>query len=49
MYFFGIGIWRTADWQRYNTLGVVYGSDAVFLPQNKGVLEVATGVVWCPN
>jgi WD40 repeat protein len=49
MFFYGVGIWRTADWQRYNTLGVVYGSDAVFLPQNRGVLEVATGVLWCAN
>jgi WD40 repeat protein len=45
----GISIWRTADWQRYNTFGVVNGTDAVFLPQNQGVLEIATGVVWCPN
>jgi len=45
----GISIWRTADWQRFNTFGAAIGLDAVFLPQNQGVLEVATGVVWCPN
>jgi len=45
----GISIWRTADWQRYNTLGIASGMDAVFLPQNNGLLEVATGVVWCAN
>jgi WD40 repeat protein len=43
----GIEIWRTADWQRYNTFGYSGGSDAIFLPQGKGVLEISTGVVWC--
>jgi WD40 repeat protein len=45
----GIEIWRTSDWQRYNAFGYAVGNDAVFLPQNKGVLEISTGVVWCAH
>jgi WD40 repeat protein len=45
--FGGIALWRTADWQRYNTFGYANGTDAVFLPENRGVLEISTGVVWC--
>jgi WD40 repeat protein len=44
----GIHVWRTSDWQRYETFGTTFFDDAVFLPQNQGVLEIATGIVWCP-
>jgi len=44
----GIHVWRTSDWQRFETFGTTFFDDAVFLPQNQGVLEIATGIVWCP-
>jgi WD40 repeat protein len=45
----GIHVWRTSDWQRYETFATTVFSDAVFMPQspNQGVLEISTGVVWC--
>lgn len=45
----GIEIWRTADWQRYETFGYPWTEDAVFLPNNRGVLEISTGVIWCES
>jgi WD40 repeat protein len=44
----GIHVWRTSDWQRYETFGTTMSDDAVFLPQNQGVLETA-GIIWCPS
>jgi hypothetical protein len=43
----GMHVYRTSDWQRYDTLGTSIFEDAVFMPGNQGVLEIATGVVWC--
>ena len=45
----GILVWRTSDWQRYETFGSSVSEDAVFLPQNQGLLEVPTGIIWCPS
>jgi WD40 repeat protein len=44
----GIRVWRTLDWQRYETFGTTIFGDAVFLPQNQGLLDIATGIIWCP-
>ena len=44
----GIHVWRTSDWQRYETFGTTIFGDAVFMPQNQGLLDVATGIIWCP-
>jgi WD40 repeat protein len=44
----GIRVWRTSDWQRYETFGTTMFEDAVFLPQNQGLLDTATGIIWCP-
>jgi WD40 repeat protein len=44
----GIRVWRTLDWQRYESFAGTDFGDAVFLPQDQGLLDVATGIIWCP-
>jgi WD40 repeat protein len=45
----GIRVWRTSDWQRYETFGTTMFEDAVFLPQNQGVLDTALASSGVPS